>query len=216
MRIVLLGPPGAGKGTQAARLVGQLGLAHVSTGDILRSAVRDDTPLGRQAKGYMDAGELVPDPLILDLVGQRLEAPDCGRGFVLDGFPRTVAQADGLAALLAKRGEALDAVVTLEVPEDILVQRLASRRVCAACGRDYNTVSRPPRREGVCDACGGQVIQRDDDKESTIRRRLSVYREQTRPLIEYYERRGLLRRVRGDQGPDAVFGEILKAIGAEQ
>ena len=211
----MLGAPGAGKGTQAKYLVKSLSVPHVATGDILRSAVRGGTELGTKAKGYMDAGELVPDEVILGIVGERVDEADASAGFVFDGFPRTTVQADGLEKLLAKRGIALDKVLSLVVNEEALVARLTNRRVCSQCGAEYNLVSRPSRVEGVCDLCPGELMQRDDDREDTIRRRQRVYRDQTAPLVDYYSRQSLLAEVDGGQALDDVRRSIKNVLGGE-
>jgi adenylate kinase len=208
MNIVLLGAPGAGKGTQAARIVQEFALPHVSTGDIFRKAVADGTPLGLEAKRYMDAGELVPDEVTIGIVKERLTQHDCEAGFILDGFPRTVPQADALGTALASMGRALDAVVLVDVPSSALVARLTSRRQCRACGRIYNVMGDMPAVEGVCDACSGEVYQRDDDSVETVTNRLAVYESNTQPLIEYYRDKGLLRVVDGDRDMDDVYSDI--------
>ncbi len=207
--LVLLGAPGSGKGTQAERIVARHAVPHISTGDILREAVANGTELGATAKRYMDAGELVPDEVIIDIMRARLGEPDALGGFLLDGFPRTIEQAEALDAMLADAGRALSHVILLEVPEEELVQRLSGRRMCRRCGANFNVVFSPPRREGVCDSCGGELYQRSDDNEETVRNRLEVYRRQTEPLIGYYERLGLIRRFfGGGRGPDDVYREV--------
>jgi adenylate kinase len=208
MNIVLLGAPGAGKGTQAARIVQEFALPHVSTGDIFRKAVADGTPLGLEAKRYMDAGELVPDEVTIGIVKERLTQHDCEAGFILDGCPRTVPQADALGTALASMGRALDAVVLVDVPSSALVARLTSRRQCRACGRIYNVMGDMPAVEGVCDACSGEVYQRDDDSVETVTNRLAVYESNTQTLIEYYRDKGLLRVVDGDRDMDDVYSDI--------
>ncbi len=205
MRIILIGPPGAGKGTQAESIKAKLPIAHVSTGDMLRENVRKGTELGKKARAFMDAGKLVPDDLIIDMMRSRLNADDARSGFLLDGFPRTVTQAEALDGLLCEMAINLDAVVLLEVSDDTVVTRLTSRRVCSSCGAIYNTVAHPPKIAGVCDVCSGKVVQRDDDKESVIRDRLAVYHEQTAPLVSYYEKRGVLHRVDATLGKDSVL-----------
>ena len=210
MRIILLGAPGAGKGTQADSIKSKYPIAHISTGDILRANVKAGTELGKNAKVYMDAGKLVPDEVIVGLMEKRLTEADCKEGFMLDGFPRTIAQAEALDKMLAKHAIKLDAVVSLEIDDDTVVSRLTSRRVCKRCGEIYNTVFKPAVKEGVCDKCGGEVIQRDDDKESVIRNRLSVFHTQTAPLIDYYTRKGLLITVDATGGRDAVLKILEK------
>lgn len=209
MKLILLGPPGAGKGTQAKMLTDRFGIPQISTGDILRTAVREGTPMGVQAKGYMDAGALVPDSVVVGIVRERLQQADCQGGFILDGFPRTVAQADALQETLADLHKDLDAVISLVVDVEALVVRLTGRRTCRTCGRGYHLSFDPPRLDGHCDVCGGELYQRDDDQEATIRKRLSVYREQTAPLIAYYERSGLLSTVDGMLEIDEVGRLIL-------
>ena len=210
-RLILIGAPGAGKGTQAALLVKTLGVPQVATGDMFRAAKAAGTPMGLLAKQYMDKGELVPDDVTIGVVQERLGQPDAASGYVLDGFPRTAGQAAALDALLAKLGQHLDAVVQLAVPRDELLRRLTRRRVCADCGQNYHLDFTPPARSGVCDRCGHAIEQREDDKEATVARRLDVYEESTRPLIEFYEKKGLLRRVDGTQPVDAVNASVMAA-----
>jgi adenylate kinase len=215
MRLILLGPPGAGKGTQAESIKGKYDIAHISTGDILRANVKAGTELGKSAKKYMDAGKLVPDDVIIAMMESRLAEPDCEQGFLLDGFPRTVPQAEALDGLLKKLNLKLDAVVKLEVSDEVVVERLTTRRVCKGCGAIYNALFKKPKQENKCDSCGGEVIQRDDDKEEVIRRRLAVYHEQTAPLTDYYGASGLLEPVDATGGKDAVlkFLENRKSSG---
>jgi adenylate kinase len=209
LNLVLLGAPGSGKGTQAERIIARHDLPHISTGDILRDAVAGGTELGAVAKRYMDAGELVPDEVIIGIMRARLGEPDARHGFLLDGFPRTIEQAEALDAILADAGRELSYVLLLDVPEEELVQRLSGRRMCRGCGANYNVIFNPPRQEGVCDVCGGELYQRSDDNEETVRNRLDVYRRQTEPLIGYYERGGVVRRFHGGgRGPDDVFAEV--------
>ena len=210
MRIVFLGAPGAGKGTQARRLEGRNGWPQVSTGDLLRSAVSAGTPLGRKAKAAMDAGELVSDRLVMQLLDERLGQADCGGGFILDGFPRSLSQARLLEAILERSGQQLDAVLMLDVDTGILMKRLAGRRTCSATGKLLNIHFSPPEELAASRAAGGKLIQRDDDTEETIANRLAVYERQTRPLLEHYA--GLLRRVDGLGAPGEVFGRVLKAL----
>jgi adenylate kinase len=214
MRLVLLGAPGCGKGTHSAWMIADYGIPQISTGDILREAVARGTELGALAKRYMDSGGLVPDDVILGLMRERLAEPDAARGFILDGFPRTIPQAEGLAKLLAQRGERLDRVVKIDVPREELVSRLTSRRVCPECKAVYNIHFRPPRREGVCDACGGRIVQRADDTEATVLSRLAVYEQQTAPLVSHYQAQKLLTVVDGASGFEETKAAIQAALGA--
>lgn len=195
MNLVFLGPPGAGKGTQANLITKHYGIPQISTGDILRSAVASGTPMGVEAKRYMDEGLLVPDNVVVGIVGERLSSEDCLSGFILDGFPRTVAQADALKGMLQAAGRSIEHVISFEVDSAVLLERLTGRRICRGCGRGFHVVYDPPSVEDSCDGCGGDLYQRDDDREETIRRRLEVYDEQTAPLKSYYEEAALLRRV---------------------
>jgi adenylate kinase len=215
MNVVLLGAPGAGKGTQAAKMVESFGLPHISTGDIFRKAVADGTPLGLEAKRYMDSGELVPDEVTIGIVKERLSQPDAATGFILDGFPRTVPQADALGAALGSMGTGLDAVILVDVPREALVDRLTARRQCRACGRIYNVMGDMPTDPAVCDACGGEVYQRADDTVETVTNRLDVYDRNTSPLVEYYRDKGLLRLVDGDRDVDAVFADVAAIVRGE-
>ena len=211
--IVLLGAPGSGKGTQAERIAPAFDVPHISTGDILRAAVKRGTPMGLAAKRYMDAGDLVPDDVVIGIIRDRLGEPDTGGGFMLDGFPRTLEQAAALDDMLTGAGRALGLVLQIDVPEEELVQRLAGRRACRHCGRGYNVVFDPPKVEGVCDACGGDLFQRDDDNEDTVRNRLAVYRSQTEPLIGYYRDKGVLATVYGGgRTPDQVYADVEKLL----
>jgi len=211
-RILLLGPPGAGKGTQASALEQRWRVPHISTGDMLRAQVRAQTDLGEQAQRYMQAGELVPDDLIVRMVRERLAQPDAAGGFILDGFPRTAAQAEALDRMLNEE-HAIEAAVDLQVPEQELVRRLSGRLVCPKCEAIYQVDTRPPKQKGVCDACGTGLAQRSDDEPEAVRRRLQVYREQTQPLLDYYARRGMLHAVDGTRGPEYVAGEIEALLG---
>lgn len=208
MKIILLGPPGAGKGTQAALLTEAYGIPQISTGDMLRAAVRERSPMGVKAKAFMDAGDLVPDEVVVGIVRERLQQEDCADGFILDGFPRTVPQADALRQVLVELDKRLDGVISLTVDTDALVARLTGRRSCTVCGKGYHLEFDPPGEDGRCSACGGELIQRDDDREETIRQRLKVYREQTAPLENYYRELGLLLTVDGM----APINDVQRAI----
>ncbi len=213
MRLVLLGPPGAGKGTQAVVLAEELGIPHISTGDMFRQAVKDGTAMGKKAKEYMDQGLLVPDEVVVGVVADRLELEDAASGFILDGFPRTVAQADALAEILHSAGKYLDAAVNIVVPEEVLVKRLSGRRVCRNCGATYHVEFSPPAEENVCDKCGGELYQREDDKEETVRKRLAEYNEKTSPLVAYYAGKGILRNIDGADSAEQVLKNIRAALG---
>ena len=211
MNLVLFGPPGAGKGTQGTVLAEKRGLMKISTGDILRDAVRAGTSLGTEARKYMDAGELVPDTVILGLVREAIE--DAGGGFIMDGFPRTIAQAEGVAAMLAEMGKSIDAVIILDVPDDALVKRLSGRRSCPDCGAVYNVYFDKPKQDEKCDRCGGQLVQRADDRQDTVVRRLEVYKQQTSPIIDYYKRQGAdVNFINGDREIDQVQSDILRVV----
>lgn len=212
MRVIFLGPPGAGKGTQALRVAARWGVPRIATGDMLREAVEAGSPLGRQARAFLERGELVPDEVVIGLVAERLDREDTRKGFLLDGFPRTVAQAQALGRLLMEQGVALDRVVYFEVGEEELVRRLTGRRICPRCGASYHVQLSPPKTEGRCDRCGGELSQREDDRAETVRRRLAVYRTETRPLIEHYEAQGLLRTVPGEGTVDEVQKAVVTAV----
>lgn len=212
-RLVFLGPPGAGKGTQARELAQALGVPHVAPGDIFREAAASGTALGLEAKRYMDRGELVPDAVVIRMIGERLGRPDAKQGFILDGFPRTPEQATALDTLLADAGQSLDCAVFFDVPEDEIVRRLTGRRICAGCGTPYNVASWPPKVEGRCDRCGRELVQREDDREDTVRTRLSVYARQTAPVLEHYRKRGSLVTVTGAGTVDAVQRELRALAG---
>lgn len=213
MHLILFGPPGAGKGTQAKRLEQSLNVPHLSTGDMLRSARRAGTELGAKAASYMDAGQLVPDSLVIDLIRERLALPDCATGFLLDGFPRTVAQAEELDRMLAVCRREIDRVVSIEVTDDEIVQRIVGRWSCPVCGAVYHQVTMPSRVSGICDQDGAALVQRADDTEFTVRDRLAAFRQQTSPLKELYRSRGLLREVEGTDSPDVVTANILAQLG---
>lgn len=212
MRIVMLGGPGAGKGTQAVRIAETFGIPHISTGDIFRANIKQATELGKEAKKYIDQGLLVPDELVCNLVVDRIAAEDCKTGYVLDGFPRTIPQAEALTKALAETGEALEYVIDIEVPDEIIVDRISGRRTCPACGWGCHVTAFPPQVEGICDKCGAQLIIRDDDKPETVQNRLNVYHKQTQPLIEYYEKEGILKEVDGTKGIDDVYAAIKEIL----
>ncbi len=213
MKLVLLGPPGAGKGTQAETITRKLFVPHISTGDIFRSAIKMETLLGLEAKEYMDKGQLVPDGVTIGIVEDRLSQLDCDEGFLLDGFPRTVNQAEALDKILAAKGAALDAVINIDVPQEMLVERLSGRRVCRCCGVSYHMLYNPPVAEGICDKCGGELYQRMDDAENTVLNRLAVYNSQAAPLIKYYENKGILHNIKGDNPINMVLADIGKSLG---
>lgn len=213
MKIIMLGAPGAGKGTQAKKIAEQYGIPHISTGDIFRANIKNNTELGKKAKTYMDQGLLVPDELVVDLVVDRLAKEDAKKGYVLDGFPRTIPQAEALDNALKERNEAVDYAIDVEVPDVVIVERMSGRRSCSQCGASYHVVFNPPKTEGVCDACGGTLVLRDDDKKETVEKRLSVYHEQTKPLIDYYAGQNILKEVDGTMSMDEVFDAITKILG---
>jgi len=211
MNIILLGPPGAGKGTQAKKISENYCLPHISTGDMLRENISNNTHLGLKAKSYMSRGELVPDELLITIMKERLARADCSRGFLLDGFPRTIPQADALQMILTESSRKLDVVLNIEVDDEELIKRLSGRRMCA-CGTSFHIVFNPPGKEGICDACNGKLYQREDDKAEAIRNRLVVYKNQTQPLIKYYIEKGLLRRIDGSKDILAIFEDIKKVM----
>lgn len=213
MKLILLGPPGAGKGTQAKYIVQEYGIPHISTGDIFRANIKANTPLGIKAKEYIDKGQLVPDEVTIAIVEDRIKQKDCEKGFLLDGFPRTVNQADALNSVLEERGYKLDFVLNIAANTDALLERITGRRVCLSCGAGYHVKYIAPKVEGICDVCGAKLIQRDDDKEETVKNRLAVYEKQTAPLIDYYEKKGLLRTVNGDNDIEKVFEDIRSILG---
>jgi adenylate kinase len=210
--IILLGPPASGKGTQAARLHEELGLPHVASGDLFRENLKKDTELGRKARVYMDRGELVPDDVTIAMVMDRLARPDCAGGALLDGFPRTIAQAEALDQALAAQGHQVNLVLYVAVPDDILVERVSGRRLCRVCGEAYHIHFNPPKQPGICDNDGGELYQRDDDKPEVVRKRLKVYWEQTSPLIDYYRTQGVLVEIDGDQSIEDVTAALLAAV----
>lgn len=213
MKIIMLGAPGAGKGTQAKMIAEKYQIPHISTGDIFRANIKNGTELGREAKTYMDKGELVPDELTVRILLDRVAQPDCEKGYVLDGFPRTIPQAEVLNQELAKRNEKIDYAINVEVPDENIVRRMSGRRACVSCGATYHMVHIPPKKEGICDKCGKELILRDDDKEETVKNRLGVYHDQTQPLIEYYSAKGVLRSVDGTIDMMDVFKSITDILG---
>jgi adenylate kinase len=212
MNLILLGPPGAGKGTQAQMIVERYHIPQISTGDILRKAVKEGTPLGKKTKAFMDQGQLVPDEVVIGIIDARLRAPDCNPGFILDGFPRTIAQAEALQPILTKMGESIDHVINIEVDTEELVRRLTGRRTCKNCGAMFHILFHPPKVEGICDRCGGTLYQREDDKEETIRIRLNEYQRQTAPLIQYYQLKNCLRSIQGVGGQEEIFERIVRLL----
>lgn len=213
MKIIMLGAPGAGKGTQAKKIAAKYNIPHISTGDIFRANIKNGTELGKKAKTYMDQGLLVPDDLVVDLVVDRVGQDDCERGYVLDGFPRTIPQAEALTKALADMGQKVDYAIDVDVPDENIVRRMSGRRACVSCGGTYHIKYNPTKVEGVCDACGGELILRDDDKPETVEQRLRVYHEQTQPLIDYYTKEGILKEVDGTIDLEDVFAEITKILG---
>ena len=214
MKIVMLGAPGAGKGTQAKMIAAKYQIPHISTGDIFRANIKNGTELGKKAKSYMDQGLLVPDELTVDLVIDRLAQDDCRNGYILDGFPRTIQQAEALDAALAKLGEKMDYAIDVDVPDENIVSRMSGRRACTGCGATYHIVYNPSKKGECCEVCGEKLILRDDDKPETVQKRLNVYHEQTQPLIDYYTKQSILRTVDGTQDMNDVFAEIVKILGA--
>ncbi len=213
MRLIMLGAPGAGKGTQAAKVAAKYQIPHISTGDIFRANIKNGTELGKKAKSYMDAGGLVPDELVCDLVADRIAQEDCSRGFILDGFPRTIPQAEALDAAVEKLGTKIDYAVDIEVPDENIIERMGGRRACLSCGATYHILFNAPKKDGICDTCGGNLVLRDDDKPETVKKRLDVYHTQTQPLIDYYSARGNLLEVDGTQGLEDVFASIVGKLG---
>ena len=211
MKLILLGAPGAGKGTQAEILCKRLGIPSISTGNILRAAIKDGTPTGVQAKSYIDAGQLVPDEVIIGILNERIACSDCANGFILDGVPRTIAQAEAMD----KAGIDIDAVIAIEISEDEILRRMSGRRVCEACGSSFNMQAIPPRVEGICDNCGGKLIQRKDDTPETVHKRLEVYHKETKPLVGYYAERGLLKVVETTDNKEVTFRKIMELLGME-
>lgn len=214
MKIIMLGAPGAGKGTQAKKIAAKYGIPHISTGDIFRANIKNGTELGKKAKTYMDQGLLVPDELVVDLVVDRVNQDDCKNGYVLDGFPRTIPQAEALTEALEKMGQKVDFAIDVNVPDENIVKRMGGRRACVTCGATYHMVYAPTKKEGICDTCGGELILRDDDKPETVQKRLNVYHDQTQPLIDYYTSQGILRTVDGTVDIDDVFRAITEFLEA--
>ena len=208
MKIIMLGAPGAGKGTHAKKITEKFGIPAISTGDIFRENIKNGTELGKKAKEYMDAGNLVPDELVCDLVVDRLKQDDCKNGYILDGFPRTITKAEALTAALAKNDDAIDYALEIFIEDQAIIDRMSGRRVCKSCGATYHVVNIPPKTEGVCDECDGELIVRDDDAPETVKKRLDVYHEQTAPLIDYYKKQGILKVIDGSKGLDTCFEEI--------
>lgn len=212
MKLIMLGAPGAGKGTQAKRVAAEFGIPHISTGDIFRANIKGGTELGKKAKAFMDAGQLVPDELVCDLVADRIKQDDCAKGFILDGFPRTIPQAEALEEALKNMGTEIDYAVNIDVPDENIITRMGGRRACVGCGATYHIVFNPPKVEGVCDTCGASLILRDDDKPETVKTRLTVYHDQTQPLIDFYTARDKVLTVDGTQDMDKVFEDIKAAL----
>ena len=212
MKIIMLGAPGAGKGTHAKAITQKFDIPAISTGDIFRENIKQGTELGKKAKGYMDAGELVPDELVCDLVVDRLKQDDCKKGYILDGFPRTIPQAEALTEALKNQGESIDYALEIGMEDEAIIERMAGRRVCKSCGATFHTVNIPPKKEGVCDECQGELVLRDDDAPETVKKRLTVYHEQTAPLIEYYKEQGILKTVDGALGFEGCFKQICDIL----
>jgi adenylate kinase len=216
MNLVLMGLPGAGKGTQAEKIVDKYGIPHISTGDMFRAAIKEGTELGKQAKSFMDKGALVPDEVTIGIVRERLSKEDCDKGFLLDGFPRTVAQAEALENILTDLNKKIDYVINIDVNQDILMERLTGRRICKSCGSTYHLIFNPPAKEGICDRCGGELYQRADDNAETVQNRLQVNIEQTKPLLNFYETKGYLQNINGQQDIRIVFADLDELLGGLQ
>ena len=214
MKIIMLGAPGAGKGTQAKKIAVKYQIPHISTGDIFRANIKNGTELGMKAKSYMDAGGLVPDEITIGMLLDRIHEEDCKNGYVLDGFPRTIPQAESLTKVLGDMGEAIDYAVNVDVPDENIINRMSGRRACLSCGATYHIVYNPPKKEGICDVCDQQLVLRDDDKPETVKKRLDVYHDQTQPLIEYYKKAGVLAEVDGTLDMEEVFQAIVRILGA--
>lgn len=213
MKIIMLGAPGAGKGTQAKKIAEKYGIPHISTGDIFRANIKNNTELGKKAKEYMDQGLLVPDELTCDLVTDRIQQDDCSKGFILDGFPRTIPQAEALDKALTAMGQSMDYAINVDVADENIIDRMSGRRACLKCGATYHIITIPPKSEGICDNCGSELVQREDDKPETVKKRLDVYHEQTQPLIDYYNNQGILRTVDGTKDFEGVFQDIVMILG---
>ena len=213
MKVVMLGAPGAGKGTQAKKIAAKYNIPHISTGDIFRANIKNGTELGKKAKTYMDQGLLAPDERVVDLVVDRVNQEDCADGYVLEGFPRTIPQAEALTKALASQGQKLDYAIDVDVPDENIVRRMSGRRACVGCGATYHLEYAPTKKEGICDVCGGELILRDDDKPETVEKRLGVYHEQTQPLIDYYTNAGILKRVDGTVDIEEVFQAVVQILG---
>ena len=214
MKIIMLGAPGAGKGTQARRIASEYGIPHISTGDIFRANIKDQTELGMEAKSYMDKGQLVPDELTVKILLDRVAKDDCKNGYVLDGYPRTIPQAEVLDKAVTELGEKIDYAINVDVPDENIVRRMSGRRSCPGCGATFHIEHMPPKKEGICDTCGKELVIRDDDRPETVQNRLKVYHEQTQPLIEYYNKQGIVKEVDGTKDPEAVFNAIKDILGA--
>ncbi|WP_143319829.1 adenylate kinase [Clostridium sp. HBUAS56010] len=214
MKIIMLGAPGAGKGTQAKKISEKYQIPHISTGDIFRSNIKEGTELGKKAKGYMDQGALVPDELTIGMLIDRIQKEDCSNGYVLDGFPRTIPQAESLKEAISKMGQKVDFAINVDVPDENIINRMSGRRACLTCGATYHIVYNPTKVSGVCDACGAELVLRDDDKPETVKKRLNVYHDQTQPLIDYYKNDGVLVNVDGTQELNKVFSDIVSILGA--
>ena len=213
MKIIMLGAPGAGKGTQAKQIAKKYGIPHVSTGDIFRANIKEGTALGMEARSYMDKGQLVPDDLTVKILLDRVAKPDCKNGYVLDGFPRTIPQAEVLDKAVTELNDKIDYAIDVDVPDENIINRMSGRRACLKCGATYHIVNVPPKKEGICDSCGSELVIRDDDKAETVKKRLETYHEQTQPLIEYYTKKGILKSVDGTQPMDKVFDDITAILG---
>lgn len=213
MKIIMLGAPGAGKGTQAKKIAEKYSIPHISTGDIFRANIKNNTELGQKAKTYMDKGELVPDELVVDLIMDRFKEADCANGYVLDGFPRTIPQAEALDEALKSLNDSLDYAINVEVPDENIINRMSGRRACLSCGATYHIVYNKTKTEGICDKCGSELVLRDDDKPETVQKRLSVYHDQTQPLIDYYTNKGIIKEVDGTLDMEAVFNAIVDILG---